>query len=237
MSWLATWRIGIAIFLLALAPPVPAAAQTNGTSAKLGKEGTPSEKNPPTQAISSFQQTHAAGPHDTIKVHGHWTIVIRNPDGSIASRHDFENALSQGQGDLILASVLSRNASVGSWVVVLDGQVGGARPCNGGTTATGCQIREPNGIIASGLEDFPNLTVQQAGASKTSVVLSGSAKSTNGGQIKAVSTMQGTCDATVLPSACGLNGSSLRTFTTSYPTPITVLAGQSIDVTVTISFS
>ena len=28
-----------------------------------------------------------------IKVHGHWTIDIRNPDGTLAQHHEFENAL------------------------------------------------------------------------------------------------------------------------------------------------
>ena len=28
-----------------------------------------------------------------LQVHGHWRVVVRNPDGSIASRHEFNNAL------------------------------------------------------------------------------------------------------------------------------------------------
>src|SRR5262245_36710795 len=29
----------------------------------------------------------------SIKVHGHWAVVIRNPDGSVTSRHEFNNSL------------------------------------------------------------------------------------------------------------------------------------------------
>ena len=29
-----------------------------------------------------------------IEVHGHWTIEVRNPDGSLDERYEFENALT-----------------------------------------------------------------------------------------------------------------------------------------------
>jgi hypothetical protein len=40
----------------------------------------------------------ARGKSEGIKVHGHWVIEIRNPDGSLASRHELENALVTGIG-------------------------------------------------------------------------------------------------------------------------------------------
>ena len=33
------------------------------------------------------------GMTEGLQVHGHWRVVVRNPDGSIASRHEFNNAL------------------------------------------------------------------------------------------------------------------------------------------------
>ena len=33
------------------------------------------------------------GSHQGIKVHGHWTIEVRNPDGSVATHREFENSL------------------------------------------------------------------------------------------------------------------------------------------------
>lgn len=37
---------------------------------------------------------HAAkGQHEGIKVHGHWVIEVKNPDGSLAKRVEFENSL------------------------------------------------------------------------------------------------------------------------------------------------
>lgn len=51
------------------------------------------------------------GTREGIKVHGHWTIDIKNPDGSLASHHEFENALVQS-GQTALSSVLSHNVTV-----------------------------------------------------------------------------------------------------------------------------
>jgi hypothetical protein len=35
------------------------------------------------------------GKDEGIKVHGHWVLEIRNPDGSLASRKEFENSLTR----------------------------------------------------------------------------------------------------------------------------------------------
>jgi hypothetical protein len=32
------------------------------------------------------------GQHEDIKVHGHWTTEVRNPDGKIATHREFENS-------------------------------------------------------------------------------------------------------------------------------------------------
>ena len=234
MKRLMVGRIGIAISVLALVSVLPAAAQANGASARSAKESVPSEKNTPAQASSSSQETSAPGQHDTIKVHGHWVIVIRNANGSVDSRHEFENAFFQGVGDKLLAKIFTRTAWVGLWAIELEGLSNGTAPCSAGGTAAACEIGEPNVYPLSGAQIFDNLTVQVGGASQTTIVLSGSAKSTNGGQIATVFTSLGYCTTvTAAPSSCY----SSYYITMSSPGAITVLAGQSIDVTVTISFS
>src|SRR5262249_45924576 len=42
----------------------------------------------------------------TIKVHGHWTIEVRNPNGTLAERREFENAYAGGD---FLPRVLARS--------------------------------------------------------------------------------------------------------------------------------
>jgi len=42
------------------------------------------------------EKQKAGGKNEGIKVHGHWVLEIKNPDGSLASRHEFENSLVPG---------------------------------------------------------------------------------------------------------------------------------------------
>ncbi len=207
-------------------------------------KGTPSGKSQPTthnsgkpSQTTAGRENSSGGPKEGIKVHGHWTIVVRNADGSVASRNEFENALFLGDGDVFLAAVLSRNTSVGHWGVGLDGP-SASEPCNSGGSRTLCEIIEPNGNQLSGAEIFQNLTMQ-TGTPATTVVLTGSAKSANGGQIASVGTYIGVCPATVAPSACSaLSGGSIHGLTThGLATPIAVQAGQTIDVNVVLSFT
>jgi len=79
----------------------------------------------PPAAKSSSQ-----GPSDGIKVHGYWTIEVRNPDGKIAKHLEFENQLCtsfvdpldgatvQG-GDSTLSLLMSGTASPGLWAISL----------------------------------------------------------------------------------------------------------------------
>lgn len=70
-----------------------------------------------------------AGPHANITVHGRWTIVVRNRDGSVAARREFENAL-QLDGIDILPALLGGFATPGSWTLVLaSGEAGTTGPC------------------------------------------------------------------------------------------------------------
>jgi hypothetical protein len=78
------------------------------------------------------QDKSPGGSSEGIKVHGHWTIEVRNPDGSLASHSEFENSLVQDRGDEVLAGVLSNRFTVGSWTLWLsDGSLEGRGPCAG----------------------------------------------------------------------------------------------------------
>jgi len=58
---------------------------------------------------------------DGIAVHGHWTIDVRNPDGKLASHHEFENAL-EPSGAIALAGLLGRQFQAATWRLDLVGQ-------------------------------------------------------------------------------------------------------------------
>jgi hypothetical protein len=73
------------------------------------------------------QSSHQQQPRgDGITVHGHWTIDVRNPDGALASHHEFENAL-EPTGATALSALLARNGTLPSWQLDLIGASGG--PC------------------------------------------------------------------------------------------------------------
>ena len=64
--------------------------------------------------VASDEKASPGGPHEGIKVHGHWAIVIKNTDGSVASRHEFENSLAPPNGAGFLTRVMGRTATFGS---------------------------------------------------------------------------------------------------------------------------
>jgi|HubBroStandDraft_1064217.scaffolds.fasta_scaffold140932_2 hypothetical protein len=58
-----------------------------------------------------------------IKIHGHWIIEVRNPNGSIASHTEFENSYIFGS---YFPNILSRIQTLGEWGIVLGGS---SSPC------------------------------------------------------------------------------------------------------------
>ena len=184
------------------------------------------------------------GAHDGIKIHGHWSIVIRNLDGTVASRNEFENALTTGigNGNAALSQLLARQYAVGTWQISF-GSPGNSSQnvCRTGTGAPViCFLVEPTST-SSGPYIFPNLTVQSpnSGANAFSITLSGTAKATAAGAISNVATNLGACAKSVGPAACSGQAESTTFAITSHAltTPISVQAGQSIDVTVVLSFT
>jgi len=85
----------------------PAATQVP-SSAATAKPALPEEKIP---------ASPAKGPHEGITVHGHWTIEVRNPDGTVVTHREFENALQPGAyaplGALIAGNSSSAGLSIG----------------------------------------------------------------------------------------------------------------------------
>jgi hypothetical protein len=65
--------------------------------------------------------------HQGVKVHGHWVLQVKNPDGSLGDRREFENSLTTvgafSSGDQVLGLLLSGNASVGDPAIVFSNNV------------------------------------------------------------------------------------------------------------------
>ena len=219
----------ILVVTLVLATPPSAGAQ----SAKANASG------PATTAKPQTTAKPAGGPQEGIKVHGHWVIEVRNPDGSLVKRHEFNNALSDLGGKQFLASLLSRSnniLAVGKWIVILEG-----------TDSTGTpgvplgRIFEPGLINPPGGSNFPfdssNLVVPPIAPSGKSFTLTGSVTLPAGGTVNKVFTGVGACSF----SPCNVTLQFLFTEATlgipGAPPSAPVAAGQIVQVTVTFSFS
>ena len=161
------------------------------------------------------------GPSEGITVHGHWTIEIKNPDGTLVERHEFENALGEA-GPLFLSAFLGRQWSPGLWNVKLTLPPGGSTQdsfC--GPTLNYCLLSEENG----------NLDVRR---DQGVVVLSGSYT------LPADRTFVG-ARTELTACAIGFHGCQVPdmvgNFTIKSFSAIPVVTGQIVTVTVRISFT
>jgi hypothetical protein len=225
-------------------PSVNTAKAANAQEAEQKKSPEPSSLVKPQEAQNERNESSVGqgmppgnGSHEGIRVHGHWTIEVRNPDGSIVSHREFENALQTPSG--ALSALLSRGGSAGAWQVNLEDYVNGV-PSPGlcGNTGT-CVITEPG--ISGGSINSSNLTVAAPSGTYGGIVtLSGTVNVSSTGTILHVTSYLGLCAPTATPAACSTStaGLSTQTFTSATLSPsVSIAAGQTIALTVTFTFS
>lgn len=198
--------------------------------------------------------------HQGVKMHGHWIIDVKNPDGSLVEHRDFENAL-EGGGQGFLVGLMSGYLVPGNYMIVMGPQSG-----NGACVAT----FQWCGIVTSlttypgagycgsyycgtGLTVTPNLGSSGLSEGPFSLVLAGSITANQTGTIGSVYSLISTCanigySGTVNPSTME-SSSPVSCVSQISPepwfgplsqaniTPIAVANGQIIQVTVTITFS
>jgi hypothetical protein len=183
---------------------------------------------------ASLLHAQTGGPQEGIKVHGHWVIEVRNPDGSLATRREFQNALNP-VGRRNLAGLLARASSAGRWSIA----VIGATPLCPESPSGVCFITESDSVanFSAGVGVSTNLSVTLGGSDSNEVVLSGSVTALQAGGISIVKTDQGVCPGTSAAQAC-TNGNSAGDFSRSLLNSLLpVQQGQIIQVTVRFSFS
>jgi hypothetical protein len=222
------------VLLLALALSTFPAAFNRAVSAQTpAKAGTTSAGEP------------KGGPKEGIKVHGHWIIDVRNPDGTVVAHREFENALTS-IGAITLAKILGRQRTPNLWVIFLRSGPNGVTPWLLNGVQPGF-ILEPNDFSPADFHTFKTLTVTVPTGTDANgnpvpnankLVLSGNATALNAGQIGEVGTSLISCPANVLPGNPCVGFSDLQSATfATLNTPQSVSAGQIIQVTVVISFS
>ena len=122
-----------AILLLAWPVSAQSAGAAPAAAASAPQQASPPAVPPPAAPVQAVARRSSGGEREGIHVHGHWVIEVRNPDGSITARREFENSL-QPTGASTLASLLAGDHVPGAWSVYLNGQglAGGtaeAGPC------------------------------------------------------------------------------------------------------------
>jgi hypothetical protein len=167
----------------------------------------------PAKALTAQTAAHRAaateepGDHGTntgIKVHGHWTIEVRNPDGKVVTHREFENSLNFN-GSYLLSALLARQNSIGGWSIFLGGQsicaFGGGFACAITEPSAAYNSRCPLDACAPGL-NAPAITVSATG---TYMIISGAATVPANGLITTVGTAAMNCHDATVPDV-GSNG-------------------------------
>lgn len=88
----------------------------------------------PVAAPAAIQETSASSKPggEGITVHGHWVLIVKNPDGKQVERREFDNSLvTDGvalSGNQALAALLSGNATVGDPAILFIQSPSGSNP-------------------------------------------------------------------------------------------------------------
>jgi hypothetical protein len=176
---------------------------------------------------------------DGIKVHGYWVIEVRNRDGSLAARREFENALvaPANGGSVLLANILGRQWVPGYWYVAFGesaiwGDTRNFGVCGDPGIPNFCFINEgphqQDGLLT--------MTVDPTGA----LHLMGQTAATNPGTLSEVASGLLLCTAAKSPADCyrlGVDFGNKALTRKVLPNPIPVTPGQVLGVSLTISFS
>ena len=250
-----TARSGVFLSVILCATQLASSQQPTPVARAAAAETTQNEQAQPAKPSS-----------EGVKVHGHWVIDVRNPDGTLAQHRDFENSLtSPNGGDAIITGLLTGTYVYGTWYVVESATQTGKQICSS-SIASGCAIMTAthNPIITSFCESgnwvckTGALTAQLIAATSSTastVQLQGSITASATGNVASVATWMEYCTpdtgAAMTPASpvqctsvtasnpvpAGTGEGERPLTATTLPTPITIVAGQVVTFTVTISFS
>ena len=173
----------------------------------------------------------AGGAQEGIKVHGHWIIDIRNPDGTLATHREFENSLTT-TGAAGLSSSLGRTGVIGLWYIVVQG---GLCPAGGGGGA--CLLVEATEtLVAANFYKTLVVSAPTSGVYNGDLVLSGNFTAPVSGAVSQVFTEFDFCASGTLPANCTASVASAIPLFTAANYSQAIIAGQFVQVTVVISF-
>jgi hypothetical protein len=189
----------------------------------------------PEPAIQELAST-AGGPGEGVTVHGHWTLEVRNPDGSLVEHREFENALYNPTGPETLVKLLGRQNSIGGWEVHLISPSSIFSPFSDGSSGSeGVLVESSSTGTSPNMFKTLTLTVSTGPAK---LRLNGSATAQRDGRISIVETRVARLPASAPPSSEYMTSSGYP-FTSTGLTggDVILTSGQQVTVTVEITFS
>jgi hypothetical protein len=183
---------------------------------------------PPGAPAVPLARTNPAGPGGIV-VHGHWVFDVLDPDGTAASHHELENALT-ASGSTEIAQLLTggetlASSTAGRWLVgiAFDGNAGGGGAASFSET------------LPVGADRHLTITVPTAGSDANKIVLSGQETNTSFDfHLTKFTTSIQTC----VGATCGFKSfSSHDVPAPPDPAAVVVSLNQILQVRVVISFS
>ncbi len=203
-------------------------------------------------------QKPSTGMNQGLKMHGHWTIDIKDPDGTLRQHHEFDNSI-QYDGQNYLVGLMSGYGAAGPWEIYFSsvGAVAGTSPCNTAAYPY-CAIvysttTQPGAFVCGGLYTCATgLTITPTFGVGPTLTLAGSIAATQAGSIGFVGTGMNACGgaagtngyptaiSTITPTQCYASTTSSfggTATSTTLGAPISVAAGQIMQVKVVLSFS
>jgi hypothetical protein len=241
--------VPVAFFGLMLSSSGAGRAQSSSTSPAV-PAATPAKTSPAAQIgqSSSPAERQSGGNHEGIQVHGYWVIEVKNPDGTVTARREFENSLvttGNNAGGPMLVLLLSGLGASGGMGINL-GTTGANPPCGtpGSANTVVCVpvtgVVLPPGTSVSGLNAPSTLTLSGTITPQQGNSCEPEAEICQPGTIDTVSTwvfLEGVTNGTI--------GGGTRYYLTSASdassppafAQVPVSVGQTVNVTVTISFS
>ena len=176
----------VVIALLALASAAVAQQTVPARGGKVSAATTAAQSAKPKAKAAAEEESPApnSANHQGIKVHGHWVLQLKNADGTLGERREFDNSLVTGatletvSGNQVLALLISGNGVVGdpaiafipNGVTITDPTMpcsneGSATQCFGFTTTKSPVLNGSNtvGQMAANMPVTNPLTASQTG--------------------------------------------------------------------------
>lgn len=198
----------VALFAMAFVFVGRSNAQANASTVPAAK----TEAAAATAAQRTGDSRGSKGIASGIKVHGHWTIDVRNPDGKLVRHEAFENQLVSG-GDALIANLLNGVYSSGAWVFWL-----------GGTNATQTPANDPSPCGATSFKISSGGNLEVDGTNFCSLYEENSAE-VAGNCTNATTSSSSFCTLTRTPAVgqqilgTGNVGANLITLTSTFQAP------------------